>query len=127
MNYLLWQLADSGFPAGGFAHSGGLEAAMQHGGVADGRSVRAFAQHALVQAARGALPLMTAAHRHPDALAELDRLSDAILTNPVAHRASCAHGRAFLASSAQSFPAAAIDVLVEQVRKEELAGHYAPI
>ena len=27
------QLADSGFPTGGFAHSGGLESAVQHGSV----------------------------------------------------------------------------------------------
>jgi urease accessory protein len=127
MNFLLWQLADSGFPAGGFAHSGGLEAAMQHGLVADGPSVRAFAHHALVQAARGPLPLVAAAHRDPGTLAELDRLSDAVLTNPVAHRASCAQGRAFLTSIARSFPSAAIDALDDQVRHEALAGHYAPI
>jgi urease accessory protein len=127
MNYLLWQLADSGFPAGGFAHSGGLEAAMQHGHVADASSVFAFAEQALVQAARSALPLMSAAHRHPETLAELDHLSDAILTNPVAHRASCAQGWAFLTSTARSFPFAAIATLSDHVRDEELAGHYAPI
>ena len=26
-SWLVWQIADSGFPTGGFAHSGGLEAA----------------------------------------------------------------------------------------------------
>src|ERR1700730_15383665 len=108
MNYLLWQLADSGFPAGGFAHSGGLEAAIHHGLVADRASVRAFASHALVQAGRSGLPLASAAHRQPETLAELDRLSDAFLTNPVAHRASCAQGRAWLTSSSRSFPEAGI-------------------
>ena len=63
MNYLVWQLIDSGFPSGGFAHSGGLEAAVQHGHVTDADSVRAFARQALAQAGRSALPLVTAAHR----------------------------------------------------------------
>ena len=31
--WVLWQLLDSAYPTGGFAHSGGLEAAWQHGEV----------------------------------------------------------------------------------------------
>ncbi len=30
MNFLVWQLIDSAFPSGGFAHSAGREAAVQH-------------------------------------------------------------------------------------------------
>jgi urease accessory protein len=127
MNYLLWQLADSGFPSGGFAHSGGLEAAVHHGLVADDASVRMFARHALLQAGRSGLPLASAAHCQPGRLAELDGLSDAFLTNPVAHRASCAQGRAWLASSSRSFPEAGLEALEEQVERESLNGHYAPL
>ena len=75
MNYLLWQLADSGFPAGGFAHSGGLEAAMHHGALDKSGSVRAFARHTVLQAARSALPLVSAAHRDPETLGDLDLAS----------------------------------------------------
>ena len=82
-DWLVLQLADATFPAGGFAHSGGLEAAIQHGHVADAAGVRAFARHALVQAGRGGVPLVTAVHRDPRRLAELDRFCDAFLTNPV--------------------------------------------
>ena len=32
-DYLIWQLCDSAFPTGGFAHSSGLEAAWQQGEV----------------------------------------------------------------------------------------------
>lgn len=127
MTYLLWQLADSGFPAGGFAHSGGLEAAMRHGHVSDRASVRAFAEQAVVQAGRGALPLMSAAHRCPQRLAELDRLADAFLSSPVANRASCAQGRALLSSAVRSFPDAPLALIDERVRQEALAAHHAPL
>jgi urease accessory protein len=127
MNYLLWQLADSGFPAGGFSHSGGLEAAVQHGHVAGEASVFTFARHAMLQSARGALPLATAAHRQPDALADLDRLSDAFLSNPVARRASCTQGRALLSSVARSFPDAPIASIEDRVRHDQLSAHHAPL
>jgi urease accessory protein len=71
--------------------------------------------------------LATATHRQRERLAELDRLSDAFLTNPVAHRASCAQGRAWLASSSSSFPDAGIEAIEELVRRESLNGHYAPL
>lgn len=122
-NFLLWQLVDSAFPAGGFAHSGGLEASVHHGLVTDGATLRAFARQAIAQAGRSALPLVTAAHRNPEDLAELDRLSDAFLSNPVANRASRAQGRAFLTSSARSFPEAPLALR----GRRQLAGHFAPI
>ncbi len=66
---VIWQLIDSGFPSGGFAHSGGLEASVHHGLVADAAGVAAFARQALAQAGRRALPLMTAAYDDPAELA----------------------------------------------------------
>jgi urease accessory protein len=127
MNYLLWQLADSGFPSGGFAHSGGLEASMQHGQIADGAALGSFARHALAQAGRSAVPLVSAAHRHPEELVELDRISDSFLSNPVANRASLAQGRAFLTSAARSFPNVPLAALEDLVRQGQIAGHYAPL
>src|SRR5918994_5201812 len=127
MNLLVWQLIDSAFPSGGFAHSAGLEAALQHGHVADGVGVRAFATHALAQCGRGALPLVTAAHRRPDDLTELDALSDVFLSNPVANRASRAQGRALLTSVARSFPDVQISPIEAAIRCDGLAGHYAPL
>jgi urease accessory protein len=127
MNFLIWQLVDSGFPAGGFAHSGGLEASVHHGEVHDGATLRAFARHTLAQAGRAALPLVTAAHREPQSIADLDRLCDVFLVNLVANRASRAQGRALLTSTAKSFPHAQIQSLEQRVRREQLFGHYAPV
>ena len=127
MNLLVWQLIDSAFPSGGFAHSAGLEASMQHGHVADGEGVRAFARQAIAQCGRSALPLVTAAHQRPDELAELDRLADVFLSNPVANRASRAQGRALLASVARSFPDSIAASLEAALRAEGLAGHYSPV
>src|SRR5262245_21730160 len=99
MSYLVWQLNDSSFPSGGFAHSGGLEACVQHGEVSGLEDVRSFARQSLSQAGRSVMPLVTAAHRDTKDLAKLDELCDVFLSNPVANRASRAQGRAFLTSA----------------------------
>jgi urease accessory protein len=127
MNFLVWQLIDSAFPAGGFAHSAGLEASLQHGHVGDSADVHAFARQALAQCGRGALPLVTAGHQQSEDLAALDTLSDLFLSNPVANRASRAQGRALLTSVARSFPDAEVAPIDAAVRREGLAGHYAPL
>jgi urease accessory protein len=126
VNYRLWQLIDSGFPAGGFAHSGGLEAYVQHGHVNDG-SLRAFAVQTLAQTGRSALPLVNAAYQNIDALPELDRLSDAFLSNPVANRASRLQGRALVTSVSLSFPSPGIEEIADGVRRSPLHVHYAPV
>jgi len=125
--YLLWQLADSGFPAGSFAHSGGLEAAVQHGHVKDAADVARLAGHVLANTGRSSLPIVRASYIDETLWRELDRFSDAFLTNPVAHRASCALGRAFLASAARAFPEAQIDPDLNALSRESLSGHYAPV
>jgi urease accessory protein len=127
MNFLVWQLIDSGFPSGGFAHSAGLEAAVQHGHVADSVGVRAFARQSLAQCGRSALPLATAAHRCPEDLAQLDELCDVFLSNPVGNRASRAQGRALLTAIARSFPGAQTAPLAGRVRMDAATGHYAPL
>ncbi len=93
-HWLLWQILDSGFPTGGFAHSSGLEAAWQHGEVPNRQELQGFAQAALWQAGRSQLPFVFATCRHPERLAEVDDLYHAFTSNHVANRASRAQGRA---------------------------------
>ena len=127
MNLLVWQLIDSAFPSGGFAHSAGLEAGVQHGHVTDGAGLHAFALQALAQCARSALPIVTAAHHEPEDVEDLDELSDVFLSNPVANRASRAQGRALLTSVMRSFPNARLARIEATVKARGCAGHYAPL
>ncbi|WP_437587215.1 urease accessory protein UreF [Sorangium sp. So ce1000] len=124
--WLLLQLSDSAFPVGGFAHSAGLEAAVQLGEVGPGSALSSFVASALWQVGLGALPLVRAAHERPLDIAAIDDACDAFLVNHVANRASRTQGRAFLATSARVFPSAEIRRLDAAVRAREALGHHAP-
>jgi urease accessory protein len=108
---LVWQLVDSAFPTGAFAHSLGLESAWQHGEVATREDLRRFTEATILQAATGAIPLVNAAYRNPERLAEWDALNDAFLTNAVANRASRVQGRTLVASAVRIWPSAELDGL----------------
>jgi urease accessory protein len=120
-----WQLADSAFPTGGFAHSGGLEAAWQCGEVPSVEALRFFVRDALWQAGRSVLPLASAAHTDPARLPELDERCDTFLTNVVTNRASAVQGRAFLATCARVWPSEPMRAI--ERRAKRLRGHYAPL
>jgi urease accessory protein len=104
-DFTLWQLVDSAFPTGGFAHSAGLEAAWQNGEVRDRRDLASFIEASLHQLGHAALPFVTAARAEPDRLEEFDELCNAFTTNHVANRASRAQGKAFLTAVQRIFPA----------------------
>ncbi|MFO1477255.1 MAG: urease accessory UreF family protein [Verrucomicrobiota bacterium] len=103
LDWLLWQLADSALPTGGFAHSAGLEAAWQQGAIPDTAALESFLDASLAQLGHAGLPLMTAAYDVPAELPEWDALCDAFTTNHVANRASRAQGQALLRAARQIF------------------------
>jgi len=125
-NWLFLQLADSGFPAGGFAHSYGLEAAWQQGEVNAGSLAR-FVRDGIVQAGSGGVPFVLAAYDDPAALEPIDARCDAFLRNPVTNRASRVQGRAWIGTVERSFPRPGVLALCDAVRARPGARHHAPL
>lgn len=62
-NLTMWQLVDSCLPTGGFAHSAGLEAALQLGMLTAYNDVVQYIWSTLLQTATLLLPFVAAAHR----------------------------------------------------------------
>jgi urease accessory protein len=121
-DFLVWQLMDSAFPTGGFAHSSGLEAAWQHGEVRGRVELLSFAESSLEQLGHAALPFVTAAFDAPENLVEFDQLCDAFTTNHVANRASRAQGQAFLTAIERVFKSE-----IRNPKSEIQFAHFAPV
>jgi urease accessory protein len=125
MSLTVWQLLDSALPTGSFTHSYGLEAAFQNGEVTDDRTLEHFVHDHLHQTGHATLPLVTAAHNHPDRFVEFEAIANACLTNAVANRASRAQGRTLAATCARVWPSPEIAAFETTVRTSY--GHLAPV
>ncbi|MDP9173187.1 MAG: urease accessory protein UreF [Planctomycetota bacterium] len=122
---MLWQLADSAFPTGGFAHSGGLEAAWRAGHVVEDQTLEGYCRSQLLQCASGVLPLALMAHRDSDLFTEADERCDLLLNHPISNRASRVQGRGLLAAARQIYPACR-DEIKDRPRAAQLPGHFGP-
>jgi urease accessory protein len=124
-DWLTWQIVDSAFPTGMFAHSWGLEAAWQQGEVDSIDTLRLFVEASIQQAGYGSLPFVNTAYRSPGQLEALDAIADAFLLNAVANRASRIQGRTLLASAARIWPSDRLACL--QTRAGATCAHVAPL
>ncbi|XP_059665525.1 urease accessory protein F isoform X3 [Cornus florida] len=100
-----WQLLDSILPTGGFAHSFGLEAAIQARTVSRPEDLQAFVINVLENSGSLFLPFVYSAIMSPDMQNwhKLDKILDATLTNEVARKASIAQGSALIRVAACVF------------------------
>jgi len=127
-------LADSRLPAGGHAHSGGLEPAVTSGSVHDVLSLAAFLQGRLATTGLVTAALTAAACTHAHATwtppatsadptppsqaswARLDAEADARTPSPAQRAASRAQGRSLLRAARTTWPGSgSLDALAEAV------------
>lgn len=97
-------LADGRLPAGGHAHSGGLEAQIAAGRVRDLDDVGAFLRGKLATAGLVSAAFAAAACRRPAEWAALDDGLDARTPSPALRKASRAQGRALLRAGRAMWP-----------------------
>jgi urease accessory protein len=107
-------LADARFPAGGHAHSAGLEGAVNAGTVTDVGSLELFLRGRLATSGVVAAALAAAACAQPPApesWALLDAEADARTPSPAQREASRRQGRALLRAARAAWPAPWLDDL----------------
>ncbi|KAM6576434.1 hypothetical protein CsatB_028271 [Cannabis sativa] len=100
-----WQLLDSILPTGGFAHSLGLEAAIQSHLVSTPQHLETFISHLLDNTGSLLLPYVYSAAISPDGQTwhKLDKMLDVTLTNQVGRKASTAQGSALMRVAASVY------------------------
>jgi len=113
MRTVLLQLADSGFPAGTFAHSGGLEALHQLGLLRDETQLNARLREFVWHTAFSALPFLNDAWaaRGFQQVRGVDLAAQVFLANHVAQRASQSQGKAFLMAAEATFQTPEVSAL----------------
>jgi urease accessory protein len=121
------QLADSAFPAGGFAHSAGLEAASHLGEARSAARLDGFVRAHLWNVGTAALPFVGAAHDSPHDVWKLDAKVDVFLTHHVANRASRTQGRALASTCARVFDDPFLAALASGARARDATAHHAPV
>ncbi len=124
---MVWQLADATFPAGGLAHSGGLEAVAKWGELNGSCRFRDYLLAQLTQTAHTLIPPVQAAWQDSGNAAAIDRFCQAFITNHVANRASRAQGKAFLLSAGAVFDLRVFRQMQDDIRSQRMHGHFSVV
>ena len=131
LHWTQWQILDSILPTGGFAHSYGLEAAMQSRMVNNQEDLRSFVIQVLENTGSLLLPFVYCASKSPDTAAwvKIDQLLEATLTNEVVRKASTSQGSALLRVAASVFTEiqALQDLRRTFLGSKSVSFHHAPI
>ncbi|MFJ2377577.1 urease accessory protein UreF [Streptomyces sp. NPDC087769] len=106
-------LADGRFPAGGYAHSGGVEAAVAHNAVHDIHSLEAFCRGRLHTTGLTTAGLAAAAAAGCDPLL-LDDAADARTPVPALRAVARKLGRQMMRAARATFPSAELDRLAAE-------------
>lgn len=109
MNLLL--LADGRFPAGGHAHSGGMETAVAVGAVDNIQTLQAFLAGRLATAGLAAAGLAAAACTLKHPWESLDAEADARTPSPVLRQVSRRQGRQLIRTARALWPGSILDGL----------------
>ncbi|MFF8918776.1 urease accessory protein UreF [Streptomyces sp. NPDC015032] len=115
-------LADGRFPAGGHAHSGGMEAAVASGRVHDAASLEAFCRGRLHTAGSTAAGLAAAAAAGHDALA-LDEAADTRTPAPALRDIARRLGRQMMRAARATWPSTDLD----QLARHRPQGAHQPV
>ncbi|MFF5639413.1 urease accessory protein UreF [Streptomyces sp. NPDC012825] len=107
-------LADGRFPAGGHAHSGGVEAAVASHGVHDASSLEAFCRGRLHTAGLTAAGLAAAAATGYDPMA-LDEAADARTPVPALRQVARKLGRQMLRAARAAWPCPELDQIAHRL------------
>lgn len=105
LHWSQWQLIDSILPTGGFAHSSGLEAAIQARLISGPEELRNYVVRVLENTGSLLLPFVYCATISPNIQTwyKLDKMLNATLTNEVSRKASIAQGSALMRVAASVF------------------------
>jgi urease accessory protein len=115
MTAALLTLADSRLPAGGHAHSGGLEQVIAAGMVTDPASLAAFLRRRLATSGAVSAGLAAAACRaDATGLALLDHEADARMPSPALRSASRQQGRGLVRIGRRAWPSPGWDTLPDR-------------
>ena len=127
VDWRLWQLIDAAFPTGSFAHSFGLEAAVQGGLVNRALPLHEAIRQQLQQQAALCIPFVRQGFMNPQAIDSLLVDCEVHMRVDAANRASRQQGRALLSALVQCTGDEKLTSLKHRLLQHKQPCHLAPL